>query len=210
MAVEYFTAAGNERQGPFALDALDERIRQGLLGPDTLVWTEGMAGWQKAREVDDLVRAYPSLGGRTSPPPPPMPPEFASVGSNFDRAPPVPRDILAPFSERFLAGLIDTLVLIIPIMVVGSLIPYVGAVGVSAAYYVYFMSEKGGGQTLGYKAMKIRLASEATGRAPELGDTVLWWLVYWFIGIISWIWYFFDDRKRMLHNMASKTVAVRA
>lgn len=60
----WFYAANGQQQGPFGDAQLRDLIANGTVRPDTLVWTEGMAGWQKAAEVPGLMPA----GG-----PPPMP-----------------------------------------------------------------------------------------------------------------------------------------
>ncbi|MEZ5819615.1 MAG: GYF domain-containing protein [Bradyrhizobium sp.] len=72
----WFYAANGQQQGPFAEDRFRDLIANGTVRPDTLVWTEGMAGWQKAAEVPGLMPA----GG-----PPPMarggPPPTMGVGA---------------------------------------------------------------------------------------------------------------------------------
>ena len=59
----WFYAANGQQQGPFGDAQLRDLIANGTVRADTLVWTEGMAGWQKAVEVPGLMPA----GG-----PPPM------------------------------------------------------------------------------------------------------------------------------------------
>ena len=61
----WFYAANGQQQGPFGDAQLRDLISNGTVRSDTLVWTEGMAGWQKAMEVPGLMPA----GG----PPPMMP-----------------------------------------------------------------------------------------------------------------------------------------
>ena len=72
----WFYAANGQQQGPFGDAQLRDLIANGTVRPDTLVWTEGMAGWQKAAEVPGLMPA----GG---PPPRPMggaPPMMGGAG----------------------------------------------------------------------------------------------------------------------------------
>jgi len=66
--VQYFVAADGQQQGPFALNTLEQMVRQGSLTRDTLVWKQGMASWTKASDAADLV----SLFGAA---PPPLPPQ---------------------------------------------------------------------------------------------------------------------------------------
>lgn len=58
-------------QASAAIDtpALQSLLLRGLLGPDTLVWTSGMAQWMPVRSVPDLAGSLPPPGG-----PPPIPP----------------------------------------------------------------------------------------------------------------------------------------
>jgi len=51
----WFYASEGKQQGPFPDGQFRDLIAQGVVRPDTLVWTEGMAGWQKAGEIPGLV-----------------------------------------------------------------------------------------------------------------------------------------------------------
>ena len=51
----WFYAANSQQQGPFPEAVLRDLIANGTVKADTLVWTEGMAGWQKAAEVPGLM-----------------------------------------------------------------------------------------------------------------------------------------------------------
>ncbi|NUR13931.1 MAG: DUF4339 domain-containing protein [Bradyrhizobium sp.] len=51
----WFYAAEGKQQGPFPEGQFRDLIAQGVVRPDTLVWTEGMAGWQKAAEIPGLI-----------------------------------------------------------------------------------------------------------------------------------------------------------
>jgi hypothetical protein len=60
----WFHASGGQQKGPFPEAQFRDLIAQGTVRADTLVWAEGMAGWQKAGEVPGLVSgaaAPPSL-----------------------------------------------------------------------------------------------------------------------------------------------------
>ncbi|WP_375306383.1 DUF4339 domain-containing protein [Bradyrhizobium sp. A11] len=58
----WFYASEGKQQGPFPEGQFRDLVAQGVVRPDTLVWTEGMAGWQKAAEIPGLV------GGGGAPP----------------------------------------------------------------------------------------------------------------------------------------------
>jgi len=51
----WFHAAEGQQNGPFPEAQFRDLIARGILRSDTLVWTEGMAGWQKAGAVPGLV-----------------------------------------------------------------------------------------------------------------------------------------------------------
>ena len=54
-----------QKIGPVPLDSLKDKLRQGELGQDALVWTEGWEAWKKAYDVAELASLEP----------PPLPPE---------------------------------------------------------------------------------------------------------------------------------------
>lgn len=51
----WFYAANGQQQGPYPEVQLRDLITRGTVGADTLVWTEGMSGWQRAAEIPGLV-----------------------------------------------------------------------------------------------------------------------------------------------------------
>jgi hypothetical protein len=63
----WFYASEGQQQGPFAEAQLRDFIARGTVTADTLVWTEGMAGWEKAGDIPDL------LSGGSNPPAVPRP-----------------------------------------------------------------------------------------------------------------------------------------
>ncbi|MEK9280575.1 MULTISPECIES: DUF4339 domain-containing protein [unclassified Bradyrhizobium] len=58
----WFYASEGKQQGPYPEAQFRDLLAQGIVRPDTLVWTEGMAGWQKAAEIPGLI------GGVGAPP----------------------------------------------------------------------------------------------------------------------------------------------
>jgi hypothetical protein len=63
----WFFASQGKQQGPYPEAQLREFIANGTVRAETLVWSEGMAGWQKAGDIPGL------LAGAVGPPPPPVP-----------------------------------------------------------------------------------------------------------------------------------------
>jgi GYF domain 2 len=64
----WFYAAQGQQQGPFPEAQLRNLIARGAVTPDTLVWTDGMAGWQRAGDIPGLAS-----GGGSRPPAVPQP-----------------------------------------------------------------------------------------------------------------------------------------
>ena len=64
----YFVEKG-QRIGPVEREILDERVRDGTVQADTLVWRPGLSDWRRATDVAEL-EVPPSLPGM----PPPLPP----------------------------------------------------------------------------------------------------------------------------------------
>jgi hypothetical protein len=71
----WFYASEGKQQGPYPEAQLRDLIARGVVRPDTLVWTEGMAGWQKAAEILGL------LSGDSAPPTVPQSGAFAMRGA---------------------------------------------------------------------------------------------------------------------------------
>ncbi len=72
-ARSWFYASEGQQQGPYPEIQLRELIARGTITADTLVWTEGMANWQRAGDVPGLA---PGAGG-----PPAMPRSSGAVPS---------------------------------------------------------------------------------------------------------------------------------
>ena len=68
----WFYAANGQQQGPFPEAQLRDLITRGTVRADTLVWSEGMAGWQRAAEIPGLMpagAAPPPMSQPGGPPP---------------------------------------------------------------------------------------------------------------------------------------------
>jgi hypothetical protein len=75
----WFFASNGQQQGPFPEAQFRDLIARGQVSPQTLVWCEGMANWQKAGEVPGLMS-----GGMA---PPAMPPGGPMMGAGGYGAP---------------------------------------------------------------------------------------------------------------------------
>lgn len=76
----WFYASEGQQLGPYPEIQLRELAARGVVTPDTLVWSEGMAGWQKASDIPGL------LAGNSSPPAVPQS-GGAVVGAGYGAAP---------------------------------------------------------------------------------------------------------------------------
>lgn len=67
-AEQWFAALGGQQTGPFTPDELRQRVRNGQVARETLVWKKGLAGWTPAGQVGDLQSIFGEV-------PPPLPPK---------------------------------------------------------------------------------------------------------------------------------------
>jgi hypothetical protein len=67
----WFYASQGQQQGPYAEVQLRDLMVRGIVTPDTLVWSEGMSGWQKAGDIPGLMpgagRRPPAVPGARGP-----------------------------------------------------------------------------------------------------------------------------------------------
>lgn len=66
----WFFAANGQQQGPYQEAQFRDLIARGAVTAQTLVWSEGMTGWQKAGDVPGLMAG---AGAPPAPPPPRVP-----------------------------------------------------------------------------------------------------------------------------------------
>jgi hypothetical protein len=72
----WFFAANGQQQGPYPETQFRDFVARGTVRPETLVWSEGMAGWQKAGEIPGL------FSGGAAPPVLPQAGAATTVGSS--------------------------------------------------------------------------------------------------------------------------------
>lgn len=63
---KYHLALNGQSVGPFGSAELQQKIQSKELTKETLAWSEGMANWQKASEIEDIAKLFGSA-------PPPIP-----------------------------------------------------------------------------------------------------------------------------------------
>ena len=69
-SVQYNISVNGQQSGPFGWEQLKQMVEAGQIIKGTHVWKQGMAGWELAGNVEELV----SLFGAVPPPPPPPAP----------------------------------------------------------------------------------------------------------------------------------------
>jgi hypothetical protein len=63
-------AVNGQTFGPYDMNTLSQMAMQGQFNTQSMVWRQGMAGWQAAGTVPELA---PLFAGAAAPPPPPPP-----------------------------------------------------------------------------------------------------------------------------------------
>ncbi|MGI4789609.1 MAG: signal peptidase I [Janthinobacterium lividum] len=139
----------------------------------------------------------------------------------------------APFGRRFLAKLVDLLVVdaFSGVLLIGFAVLQAGGVsGTGLAFWligVFFLfgllylaiGTSGGRQTLGYHLAGLRVVLASSGDAPagfgrSLGRSLLDWVFYglahYLIGLADYVPIFFTAEKRTLHDLATRTRVIAA
>lgn len=117
---------------------------------------------------------------------------------------------LASIGKRFVAALIDGLIMIIPGLVLGW-IPVAGPILALVIEWLYFAKmEELTGATLGKRWMKIQVVN-ADGQFQTFWQASLRYLIRNFISGILCIGYivaFFTQNRQALHDLAAKTFVI--
>ncbi len=72
-SVEYYVAMEGRRLGPIELNIILRNVKKGKILPETLIWHQGLDGWQKAETLEEIASAFKSL-------PPPLPDQKSTGG----------------------------------------------------------------------------------------------------------------------------------
>ena len=179
---------------------------EGAIGPDTLAWYPALQDWTEIGRLPGLAEMLAA----------PIPAERA-----------VESPELAGLPRRLAAGIVDMVawlglvaLLSVPLGLTAVLVgasddPQLArrfdllAQGTAAAYYVVPMSRLAGGATLGYRLLGLRLVAAGTLAAPGVFRTIVWYIVT-YVRLVGWLTYFFDSKRRMLHNIVSNTLVIVA
>ncbi|MCC7450943.1 MAG: RDD family protein [Anaerolineae bacterium] len=131
---------------------------------------------------------------------------------------------LAGIGQRFIALVIDGIILGVIGAIVGAVIPGTtiqGANGVSTTgpivsfiiglfYYWYFLTQRNG-QTPGKKIMNVRVVRE-DGAPLTFVHVLVRYIGYTInslVFMLGWIWAFFDSKKQGWHDKLAGTIVIK-
>ncbi len=154
---------------------------------------------------------------------------------SYGTAPPGPSGPRATFGQRLGAWLLDTLVVGAPLLIIFLIIGAAGATGsdtsgdvngavaaillllwllLFVAPFVYYIVLEGGptGQTLGKKAVGIRVVSMQTGGPIGYGKATARMVIRTFVSgnccLLGHLWMLWDQEKQTWHDKISDSVVV--
>jgi uncharacterized RDD family membrane protein YckC len=124
----------------------------------------------------------------------------------------VPTGDRASFGVRFVAALIDGILLAVVNAVLTVVDLQIAGLIVSLAYFTYF---EGGetGQTIGKRVMNIRVADFENGAAIGYGRAAIRWVARFLSAIplgLGYFWMLWDAEKQTWHDKLSTSVVVGA
>lgn len=79
---QWYYAYNNQQQGPVAESDLINLLASRQLPGNTLLWSDGMANWQMAQELNEFRHIFSAPAPSPTPPPPPPPQGGYSAGSS--------------------------------------------------------------------------------------------------------------------------------
>jgi len=233
---EWYYAIGNDRFGPVPLAEVQQRIGVGELGATSLVWKEGMPDWAPLSSVPELATALPPVDYGVLPQAPTdaAAPPGASPLQYY--AGPVGVVQYAGFWTRFVAALIDSLIMFVPNCIIGSIltgvfsligvgfnrasggsaIPPVATafswvVGIVIRWLYFALFECSGTQaTLGKMAVGI-VVTDLEGRRLTFGKATARFFGKFLSAAIFMVGFFmagFTERKQALHDLLAGTLVI--
>lgn len=118
--------------------------------------------------------------------------------------------VYAGFWRRWVAYMIDWLIMLIPGILINLIIPYVGSLILYIIYKPVFEASSAKA-TPGKYLMKLKVLREDGGQLT-MKQAILRYLASWLSGIILFIGYImgaFTEKKQTLHDILLKTVVVK-
>ena len=125
-----------------------------------------------------------------------------------------PQTVSADFGTRFVAYVIDALIIGVPTFVLMMILPaalvYLVALVAGIGYQVYFWTTTG--QTVGKKAMGLKVVSAETGELLDTGTAALRYVGYMVSGIplaLGFLWVLWDPMHDGWHDKIAKTKVIK-
>lgn len=122
--------------------------------------------------------------------------------------------VSADFGTRLVAWLIDVIIVGVPLFILMMILPmalaYIIALAASVGYQLYFWTTTG--QTIGKKAMGIKVVSAETGELLDYGGAAIRYVGYIVSGIpfyLGYLWMIWDPQHDGWHDKIAKTKVVR-
>jgi len=120
----------------------------------------------------------------------------------------------ADFGTRFVALLIDAVIIGVPTLILRMVLPAgLGALvsfAVGIGYYVYFWTSTG--QTVGKMAMGLKVVSAETGQLLDMGGAALRYVGYIVSSIplgLGFFWVLWDPNREGWHDKIAKTRVIK-
>ena len=212
MGQNWFYAQGNEQVGPVESDQLRAMLADGRLSGSALVWSEGMPAWVAAQSVPEFA-VLPSI-------------QPGAVASLPYYTPQVQYQY-AGFWLRFVAWILDSLILVIPSGIVrGIIMGVMSAAGAppAATFAVGYMAQLAVGwlyfalqessvhqATLGKRALSLKVMDLNGNRLTfdRASGRYFGKLVSGIILAIGYMMAGWTQRKQALHDMMAGCLVMR-
>ena len=127
--------------------------------------------------------------------------------------------VSADFGTRFVAWLIDALIVGVPVGIVAAILASIGLplpllwlleLAAGVGYQVYFWTTTG--QTIGKKAMGLKVVSAETGELLDYGGAAMRYVGYMVSGIalgLGYLWIIWDPHHDGWHDKIAKTKVIK-
>jgi uncharacterized RDD family membrane protein YckC len=122
--------------------------------------------------------------------------------------------VSADFGTRFVAGLIDAIIIGVPTAILMMILPmafaYLLALVAGIGYQVYFWTSTG--QTVGKQVMGLKVVSAETGELLDMGGAALRYVGYMVSAIplyLGFFWILWDPKHDAWHDKIAKTKVIK-
>ncbi len=190
--METYLHNGREKSGPYTSEQIQEMLRNNRLEGFTHFWRDGLDVWKPVGE----------LGGHASDADPTPRLITKQEGTPLD---------LATLGSRFVAGLLDALILGVPMAIIFPMLPFIGDLVLGAAYTIPLMAHDGFRGTLGMRIMGIQVV-DRNGATITSSTSAIRYLVSILSGLLlmgGYIVMFFSKNRQTMHDMAASTYVIK-